>query len=427
LNRNQTLTLLGERPFLLFAVSRFSQGISFTFLQATLAWQVYEVSESAAALAMLGLARFIPSLAVTLVGGAVADAWDRRRVIMVSQLLPLFGGLALAVLTFTGAVDLFHIFTFVIALGVAGSFEGPARQAMLPQIVARASFQKAVTFLTTIQQLAMALGPTIAGFSIAALGVHGSYGVQCVLVLVSLVAVALVELRYAGAAPRPFSLTLIKEGLVFVRDQRILLGAMGLDMFAVIFGGAQALLPIYAQDILRVGPEGYGLLSSAQNVGASASAFLMLMLPSIRRTGRALLLAVSGFGLFTILFGLSDSLPLSILLFGLTGMSDQVSVVLRQTMIQMSTPDELRGRVSSVNQVFIGASNHLGMVESGLVAAATNAVFAVVSGGVACLATVGLVAWKIPEMVTYELGTGPAPGHGVPAKPEPVGAGKAAR
>jgi MFS family permease len=296
---------------------------------------------------------------------------------------------------------------------------------MLPQIVSRESFQKAVTFLTTIQQLAMALGPTFAGFAIAALGLHGSYVIQCGLVLVSLVALALVEMRFERAAPRPFSLTLIKEGLVFVRGQRILLGAMGLDMFAVIFGGAQAMLPIYAQDILKVGPEGYGLLSSAQNVGASASAFLMLMLPSIRRTGRALLLAVSGFGLCTILFGLSDSLPLSILLYGFTGMSDQVSVVLRQTMIQMSTPDELRGRVSSVNQVFIGASNHLGMVESGLVAAATSAVFSVVSGGVACLVTVGLVAWKIPEMVTYELGNRPAPGHAHSARPAPVGAGKA--
>ncbi len=400
---NPTLALLGERPFLLFATSRFCQGISFTLLQAILAWQVYAISGDPASLAMLGLARFVPSLAMSLVGGAVADSWDRKNIILISQTLPLAGGVILAVLTANEMVALPHIFLFVVVLGVAGSFENPARQAMLPQIVPRESFQKAVTFLTTIQQLAMALGPTLAGFGIKALGIHGAYGMQCVLVLGSLVTLWLVRPKFERGRVATFSIALIKEGLQFVRHQRILLGAMVLDMFAVIFGGAQAMLPIYAQDILKVGPEGYGLLSSAQNVGASASALLLLLFPPIRKTGRALLLAVAGFGFLTILFGLSTSLPLSLVLYGLTGMSDQVSVVLRQTMIQMSTPDELRGRVSSVNQVFIGASNHLGMVESGLVAAVTTATFAVVSGGVACLATAAIVAWKIPELVHYEL------------------------
>lgn len=400
---HSTLALLGERPFQLFAASRFCQGVSFTLLQAILAWQVYAISGDPAALAFLGLARFVPSLAMSLVGGAAADSWDRKNIILVSQFLPLAGGVTLALLTAAETVALPHIFLFVMVLGVVSSFENPARQAMLPQIVPRESFQKAVTFLTTIQQLAMALGPTIAGFAIKLLDIHGAYWVQSALILGSIVSMVLVQPQFERGRVSKLSIALIKEGLQFVRGQRILLGAMLLDMFAVIFGGASALLPIYAQDILKVGPEGYGLLSSAQNVGASASALLLLLFPPIRKTGRALLLAVSGFGFLTILFGLSTSLPLSLVLYGLTGMSDQVSVVLRQTMIQMSTPDELRGRVSSVNQVFIGASNHLGMVESGLVAAVTTATFAVVSGGVACLATIGIVAWRIPEMMNYEL------------------------
>ena len=355
---------------------------------------------------------------MSLVGGAIADSWDRKKIILVSQSLPLAGGVALGVLTATGQVAPLHIFVFVVVLGVAGAFQNPAQQAMLPQIVPRESFQKAVTFLTTIQQLAMAMGPTIAGFAIKFLGIHGAYGVQSVLILGSVISLALVHPSFERGKVSTFSIALIKEGLQFVRHQRILLGAMLLDMFAVIFGGASALLPIYAQDILKVGPEGYGLLSSAQNVGASASALVMLLFPPIRRTGRALMLAVSGFGFLTILFGLSTSLPLSLLLYGLTGMSDQVSVVLRQTMIQMSTPDELRGRVSSVNQVFIGASNHLGMVESGLVAAISTATFAVVSGGFACLATVGIVAWKIPEFLRYEMGG--IPTHIKQAEPVPA-------
>jgi MFS family permease len=196
---------------------------------------------------------------------------------------------------------------------------------------------------------------------------------------------------------------LIMEGVRFVLHHPVLLGAMALDMFAVIFAGAQALLPIYAEEILKVGSTGYGVLTSAQAVGAFLMSFVLMVLPPVERTGRLLILAVAGYGLATIVFGLSRSFPLSVAAYALTGATDQISVVMRQTTIQLATPDALRGRVSSVNQVFIGASNQLGMVESGLVAAVTNATFAVVSGGIGCLVTLAAITYWVPELWRYRV------------------------
>jgi MFS family permease len=210
----------------------------------------------------------------------------------------------------------------------------------------------------------------------------------------------------------------IREGVSFVRHHQVLLGAMTLDMFGVIFGGATALLPIYAEKILKVGGTGYGLLTSAQAIGAPVVAVVLVALPPVRRTGRALLYAVAGFGLFTMLFGISRSFPLSLVAYGLTGCCDQVSVIMRQTTIQLATPDALRGRVSSVSGLFIGASNQIGAVESGFVAAITSATFSVVSGGAACLAVVGAIAAGMPELRRYRI----APLARRPLSAEPAGA-----
>jgi len=200
------------------------------------------------------------------------------------------------------------------------------------------------------------------------------------------------------------SIRAVKEGLRFVRSRQVILGCMTLDMFAVIFGGASALLPIYAREILQVGPRGYGLLSSALELGALLSALAMMLLPPIRHAGRALLVAVGAYGLATIVFGLSRSFPLSVVAYMAVGLADQVSVVMRHTAIQLSTPDELRGRVSAVNFIFIGASNQLGAAESGFVAALTNATFSVVSGGVGCLVVLAIVALRLPELRRYTIG-----------------------
>jgi MFS family permease len=201
----------------------------------------------------------------------------------------------------------------------------------------------------------------------------------------------------------------VREGIVFVRRQPVVLGCMTLDMFAVIFGGATALLPIYANEILDVGARGYGVLSASLEAGALVSSLVMMMLPPIRRAGMALLVGVTVYGAATVAFGLSVWFPLSVLAYALVGAADQVSVVMRNTAIQLSTPDEIRGRVSAVNFLFIGASNQLGAVESGFVAALTNAPFAVVSGGIGCLAVVAVVAAKLPALRRYRIGRIPAP------------------
>jgi hypothetical protein len=232
-----------------------------------------------------------------------------------------------------------------------------------------------------------------------------AYAVNILLVAGAIGTLVFVRARY-GEAPRvAISLKSVAEGVRFVFHHQILLSAMALDMFAVIFGGAQALLPIYAEDILGVGSTGYGLLTAMQAAGALVTSLLLTLLPPVRNTGRALVLAVAAYGLVTIAFGASRSYPLSLALYWLVGATDQVSVVMRQTTIQLATPNDLRGRVSSVNQVFVGASTHVGAIEKGTVAAATNATFAVTSGGLAALAVLAFVVAKAPALWRYRIPT----------------------
>ncbi len=325
---------------------------------------------------------------------------------MLAQVVPAFCAVALFVATTGGYASLPLIYALVFSIAVSAAFEAPAGSALLPTLVPRAIFPNAVTIATTLTSLARVTGPAVAGLVIAGVGVGATYAVQACLIAGSIAAYSFIRSPAQTGTRSTVSLQSVREGIRFVRRQRVVLGAMTLDMFAVIFGGAQALLPIYANEILQVGPRGYGLLTSSLEIGALLMALLLVMLPPIRRAGRALLIAVAVFGAATVLFGLTRSFPLSVLLYMLVGMADQVSVVMRQTLIQLATPDALRGRVSSVNMVFIGASNHLGAVEAGFVAALSSATFAVVSGGLGCLVTLGVVAAKIPELGAHRLDGG---------------------
>jgi MFS family permease len=356
----------------------------------------------------VGLARFLPALGMSLVGGAVADSYDRRTILIGAQFAPIACAAVLLLATLGGWVGLPLIYALVLLIACAAAFENPSRQALLPLVVPRDIFLNAVAVNSTIQQLAFILGPALAGVVIAVAGVDSAYAVYLVVVGAGVVLLLPLRPRPPEGERRKVSLAAIKEGVQFVRHRQVLLGAMALDMFAVIFAGAQAMLPIYAEEILEVGPRGYGLLTSSQAVGAFAMALVLVALPPIQRTGRALLWAVAGFGVATMLFGISRSFPLSLLAYAATGAADQVSMVTRHTTIQLATPDALRGRVSSVSSVFIGASNQLGMVESGLVAALTSATFAVVSGGAGCLAVAGLIAAKMPELRGYTIAAPPA-------------------
>lgn len=392
-----------SRNLLAYLVSRFCSGVAMTMLRAAIAWHVFDLSHSAFHLGLIGLVQFLPALFLTLLGGAVADTYDRRRVCMIAQTIPIACCGVLFATTQRGTVTLEILYGMILLVSVAQTFGNPARAALLPSIVPRAVFPRAVTIASTVQAMAFVSGPTVCGFVIAAAGIGAVYGAYELLAVGSLLGLVFLRPSPADGPRRAMSWEAVRSGLAYVRHQPVVLGCMTLDMFAVIFGGATALLPIYATQILKVGATGYGVLSASLEAGALLSAIVMVALPPIRRAGLALLVAVVVYGTATIVFGLSTWFPVSVAAYALVGVADQVSVVMRGTAIQLSTPDELRGRVSAVNFLFIGASNQLGAVESGFVAALTTAPFAVVSGGIGCLLVVAIVAATLPALRAYRI------------------------
>jgi MFS family permease len=389
------------RSFWIYLASRFCAATAMTLLRAAIAWHVFDLTKSPFHLGLVGLVQFVPALGLTLLGGAVADAYDRRRIMRLAQIPMLASGALLAAATLRNDVSLPALYGAVFLVAASFAFDSPARQAFMPSLVPLASFPRAVTIGSTAQALAFASGPAIGGLLIASGGVELAYGAYALLVAANLLGLGFVRPLRDTAERRAPSWRAVREGLAFVRRSPVITGCMTLDMFAVIFGGATALLPVYAAEILDVGPRGYGLLSSSLEIGALASALFMMLRRPVSRAGPALLGAVAVYGLATIAFGFSRSFPLSVAAYMVAGMADQVSVVMRHTTIQLATPDALRGRVSSVNMIAIAASNQLGAVESGFVAAATSPTFAVVSGGVGCLVVLAIVAWRIPELRRY--------------------------
>jgi len=396
------------RDFWRYLASRFAGASAMMLFRAAVAWHVYELSHSAFQLGLNGLVQFLPVPVLMLLGGAVADTYERRRVMMAAGAVALLCAAALFAATATGVVTVPMLFAMVALASVAWSFDGPARAALLPTLVPRETFPRAVTIASTTQALAFATGPALGGLVIAEWGIAAAYAAMAMLVVVALVLLAGLRLPERPPAAGVVSVRGIVDGLEFVRGNQVVLGCMLLDMLAVIFGGAVALLPIYATDILHVGARGYGLLGAAADLGALVTSLVLVVVPPIRRAGRALLVAVGVYGAATILFGLSRSFPLSVLAYLVVGMADQVSVVMRSTAIQLSTPDALRGRVSGVSMIFIGASNQLGAAESGFVAGLTSATVSVVSGGVASLVVLATVALAMPRLRRYRIDEGTA-------------------
>jgi len=391
------------RDFWRYLASRFASASAMMLFRAAVAWHVYDLSHSAFQLGLNGLVQFLPVPVLMLVGGAVADTYERRRVMMAAGAIALLCATALFAATATGVVTVPMLFAMVALASVAWSFDGPARAALLPTLVPRETFPRAVTIASTTQALAFATGPALGGLVIAERGIAAAYAVMAILVVVALVLLAGLRLPERAPAAGVLSVRGIVDGLHFVRGNQVVLGCMLLDMLAVVFGGAVALLPIYATDILHVGARGYGLLGAAADLGALVTSLVLVVVPPIRRAGRALLVAVGVYGAATILFGLSRSVPLSVLAYLVVGMADQVSVVMRSTAIQLSTPDALRGRVSGVSMIFIGASNQLGAAESGFVAGLTSATISVVSGGLASLVVLATVALAMPRLRRYRI------------------------
>ncbi len=368
-------------------------------LTVALGWELYHRTGSALALGGVGLAQVIPVILLSLPAGHVADRYDRKRIVMIGQTCIALSAMALALLS-SQRGPLFLVYGLLVVIGAAQAFNNPASSALVSQVIPEAAYENAVTWRSSITQLAAVLGPAAGGFLIALLG-----GATWVYVLYGLAALSYVAL-FSQLRVRPLkrgtggarTWRSVMEGLRFLGQSPVLLAAITLDLFAVLLGGATTLLPIYAQDILHVGPIGLGWLRASTSVGAVCMALVLARRPAFTRAGRALLLAVAGFGLATIVFGVSRSFALSMLMLFLLGVFDNVSVVVRSTLVLVRTPDAMRGRVGAVNALFIGTSNQLGGFESGLTAQWFGPVAAVVIGGIGTLLVVLLVAAVWPEM-----------------------------
>lgn len=380
--------LFAQRRFMRYWVSRVIGNLANQMLLVALAWQMYEITGSAWDLGLVGLYQFAPALLLTLVAGQVADRWNRGHIVLACFVAQ---GLASAVLLLAVLQGWLHrdwLLGLSILLGTARAFQMPAQQALLPQLVPERLFPRAMAFSAGGLQVSVMGGPALGGFLFAA-GAPVVYGVCLGLMLLACGLLMQVKLAPAAISQAPVSLETVFAGVVFVWRSKVLLGAISLDLFAVLLGGATALLPIYAKDILLVGPWGLGLLRASPAVGALIVSVLLTRWPLQHRVGPKLLGSVAVFGLAIVVFGLSTSFWLSMAALAVSGAADMVSVVIRQTLVQLETPDAMRGRVSAVNTIFIGASNQLGEFESGATADWMGPVAAAVLGG---LGTIG-VAW----------------------------------
>ncbi|MGE0310235.1 MAG: MFS transporter [Lautropia sp.] len=382
-------------------------------------WQMYALTGSPLDLGLVGLVQFAPSPVLLFVSGAVLDRVDRRIVLIVFRTLEALacGGLAAAALH--GASSREALFAAVFVIGVARAFEMPAGQAIVPRLVPRMLLSRAIATASSVQQVATIAGPALGG-ALYLGGAAAVYGVAALLFALSaLVMLPVVERREAGSAVR-MSAAYLFGGIAFIRSRPVLLGAISLDMVAVLFGGATALLPIYAKDILHTGPQGLGLLRAAPAVGALLMATWLARRPLRGRVGRTMLAGVAAFGVATLVFGVSTWLPLSLAALVVVGASDMISVVIRQSLVQLDTPDAMRGRVSAVNAVFIGASNQIGEFESGVAAAILGPVGSVVFGALGTLAVVAVWAKCFPALARrdrlVEQADAEAAGHGPPAR-----------
>lgn len=401
--RHPTLEALSLPDLRNYMAARLLGVMGRSLLHAALVWHVFDITREALWLGVLGAVEFLPVIPVAFVGGALADTRDRRDLLVAARAASVVFALALVALTGGSDHDLWILLGAALALHTAQGFEFPASQSLLPQLVPREIFQNAVVVSATVRNLAFVSGPVIAGLALEVAGPRAAYALAAGLMVASLL--ALLRMRRPGVSDTGVQVGLeaVRQGLAFLRGRPAILGAMGLDMLAVIFADPTVLLAVFAEEILVVGPTGYGVLSGSMAAGTLLTAAVLLPRRGFAYPGRVLLVAVIAFGLAAVVFGLSTWFPLSVAALLVAGMADQVSQVTRATIIQLSTPDALRGRVNAVNMVFIGASNEFGASFSGFFAAATSAVFAAVAGGAACLATATAAAVGVPALRRYQV------------------------
>jgi MFS family permease len=405
---NDPYAALRIRDFVLFLSGRLFITLAIQIQAVVVGWQVYEITEDPLSLGLIGLAEAIPSIGISLYAGHVADIVSRKRIVLLSVVVLLLCSAALLYFTLdAGQFVLAHgalpIYGVIFLSGFARGFISPANFAFMPQLIPRELYANAVTWTSTVWESASVAGPAVGGFIYGFFGISAAYAVDASLVLLSLISYGWVASRPVPAVTQEQGVVeKIKSGIRFVFHNKIILSAITLDLFAVLFGGAVALLPVFASDILEVGPQGLGLLRAAPGIGALLMAVYLTHRPVNRNVGRILLLCVAGFGFSMIGFAVSTSFWLSMGLLLASGMFDCVSVIVRGTVIHTITPENMKGRVSAVNSMFVGSSNEIGAFESGVAARLLGVVPSVIFGGCMTLIVVGYTALRSRALRTLD-------------------------
>ena len=401
LSQASASSIMRQKPFALYWYARVATIIAFQMVGVAVGWQIYALTDSALYLGLVGLAQFLPMFLLTLVVGHVADRYDRRTIARICQIVEGAAAGALALGSFGCWQSKESILAIVFVVGAARAFEGPTMHALMPGLVTPLLIPRAAAWSASALQTASILGPALGGMLYGA-GPTTVYAVACILFLTGSLLVTLIRIARVPPSREPLSLRSLFAGITFIRSRPAILGAISLDLFAVLLGGATALLPIYARDILNTGPWGLGLLRSAPAVGALAMSVFLARNPLRRRVGRTMFGAVALFGVATIVFAVSTSFVLSLGTLVVLGAADVFSVVIRQSLVQIETPDEMRGRVSAVNSMFIGTSNQLGEFESGVTAALFGVVPAVLIGGIGTVLVVLIWLRLFPELARID-------------------------
>lgn len=373
-------------------------------------WHLRVLSDDPIVVSGIGIAKFLPILVFALVGGLVADTFDRRKVVLLTQTMMTLIAMALGLLTYYGHIQLWHIYVLVVFQGIAQSFDSPSRQSMIPALVPRDDLPSAFGLQSIAADVGAVVGPALSGLVIASLGLQWTYWINAISFLAVIYALIAI-----GPVPSPRSLdqhrnpglfkrlnfSEIPSGVRFIFGHPIILSSMLLDFFATFFSSANTLMPFIATDVLHTDAIGYGWLSAAQSIGAVTVALIMAQATGVRKQGKLLLWGVGAFGAATVIFGLSRSYALTMLALVIVGAGDAISTILRNTIRQLQTPDEMRGRMVSINQIFFAGGPQLGEVEAGLVASAVSTPFAIVTGGIGCMIAVLFTAFRYPSLRNY--------------------------
>ena len=396
-NASNGFSVLRHRNFTLYLSARTLATLAVQMQNVAIGWQVYSMTHNLFDLGLIGLAQFAPFLLLILIAGHAADRYDRRNLIAIALAAQLLCGLTLLAFTMAGLGTVWPVFAVLVLFGSARAFMGPATQAILVNLVPAESFSKAVALSSSSFHVAVILGPTLGGLFYLA-GPKTVYLISSALLVAAVVMMCMVKSVKQPSNREPATWHTVLEGLRFVRSRPVVLGAISLDLFAVLFGGATALLPALAHDVLHVGPTGLGMLRTAPGAGAALCSIALAFFPITRRVGMWMFGGVAVFGVGTLVLGATSTFVVALVALFLMGAGDMISVYVRHLLVQYETPDAIRGRVSAVNSVFIGASNELGEFESGVTAGWMGLTRAILFGGAATLAVTGLWAWLFPVL-----------------------------